>query len=368
MLGPVYIVFAGRYPSEKAAGLFVEQNALSLVQAGADVTVLAPRRLGRGEMNDVPYGIEYVPVLDLSRVPFLRIIAHYVMVATFSLGVVRRLLGSDVDALIISNDALPLIGASLLRTKTLYEMHDFVPGSALLRRLLLSRVRWILATNTWKRDRLIEMFSVPAERILLERNAVDVNAFGVHERHDARAVLGLDAQEKLVVYTGHLYEWKGAETLAAAAAHVSGARVVFVGGTVPDVAAFRARWENVPQIQIVGHVPHDRVALWQAAADVLVLPNSAREEISVHYTSPMKLFEYMASRRPIVASDLPSIREILPENIGYFATPDNPESFAAKITEALQDPAGGERARAARAIAEGYSWSARAERILDRTI
>jgi glycosyltransferase involved in cell wall biosynthesis len=53
--------------------------------------------------------------------------------------------------------------------------------------------------------------------------------------------------------------------------------------------------------------------MWQKAADALVLPNTAKEDISKYYTSPMKLFEYMASRRPIVATNIPSITEIINE-------------------------------------------------------
>ncbi len=268
------------------------------------------------------------------------------------------------DDVIISNDALPLLFATLVQSKTMYEMHDFATHSFLYR-TLLRRVRWVLATNEWKRERLIADFGVPAERIVVERNAVDVSTFGTIDKHDARIALGLSADEQIAMYTGHLYEWKGADTLAAAAALIPDATIIFVGGTEADVARFKNTWASASNIRIVGHVAHDQIPLWQAAADVLVLPNSGKEEISVHYTSPMKLFEYMASGRPIVASDLPSIREILPKDSAFYVAPDNAEALAKSIHQTFdsKDEAG-RRADGARARVAEHSWVRRADRII----
>jgi len=71
----------------------------------------------------------------------------------------------------------------------------------------------------------------------------------------------------------------------------------FVGGT--SATYWRYRKEYVAaNMHFVGHVPHEEIPAWQAAADMLIIPNTAQQEISTHYTSPMKLFEYMASERP----------------------------------------------------------------------
>jgi glycosyltransferase involved in cell wall biosynthesis len=359
----IVILFAGRLPSEKAAGLFADLNARSFASAG--VTVLAPRRLGRGKAMSVPYSIQYVPTLDLSRVPIIASLANYITVFVFSLSaLVWVTRGTTSNTTIISNDAFPLIVASLVRKNLMYEMHDFADRSLWMYRLLFRRVRWILVTNEWKRRQLIEGFDIPTKKIVVERNAVDTDRFGTTDRTAARRQLNLDVGKRIAVYTGHLYEWKGADTLAAAAQFVPEAEFAFVGGTDTDVARFKQRWGSSANIRIVGHVTHDRVPLWQSAADVLVLPNSAKEEISVHYTSPMKLFEYMASARPIVASDLPSIREVLPEGVGYFAIPDDPASLAEQVKSALSDGSAGERGRRAREIVAEFTWDKRARRIL----
>ncbi|MSU73604.1 glycosyltransferase, partial [Candidatus Kaiserbacteria bacterium] len=117
----------------------------------------------------------------------------------------------------------------------------------------------------------------------------------------------------------------------------------------------------------VGHVPHAMVPLWQSAADVLVLPNTGTQDISTKYTSPMKLFEYMASGRPIVASDLPSIREVLPEDSGFYCAADNPRELAAAIRKVIDGPDEA-RLRADRAVdlVRAYAWEARARRIANQ--
>lgn len=362
----IVILFAGRFPSEKAASLFVDLNAASLVQAGARVIVLAPRRFGRGVLSATPYRVKYLPTIDLSRVPILWSVANFVSVWVFAKwSFMWLLVKSNARDVIISNDALPLLFATYIRRNTMYEMHDFAKQNWIYR-TLLARVRFVLVTNEWKRRAVIDQFSLPTDKVILERNAVDTSAFGTLDKKTAREQLGLNQEQKIIVYTGHLYEWKGADTLAAAARSLPDIQCIFVGGAPADVERFKAAWGDVKNIRLVGHVDHTLVPVWQSAADVLVLPNSGKEEISVHYTSPMKLFEYMASRRTIVASDLPSIKEVLPGEAGFFALPDDESSFSTAITQALK--ADDKPATAARGIVEQYSWNARAARILSHFV
>jgi glycosyltransferase involved in cell wall biosynthesis len=101
-----------------------------------------------------------------------------------------------------------------------------------------------------------------------------------------------------------------------------------------------------------------------SAADALVLPNSAEKTISAEYTSPLKLFEYMAAGKPIVASDLQSVREVLDEGNACLVPPDNPKALAKGIHSVLDNPDYATRL-GERAKADGvqYSWVCRAEAI-----
>jgi glycosyltransferase involved in cell wall biosynthesis len=100
------------------------------------------------------------------------------------------------------------------------------------------------------------------------------------------------------------------------------------------------------------------------SADILALPNPA-SAISNHATSPLKLFEYMAAGRAIVASDLPSIREVLNHDTNaLLVAPGDPAALAAAIRRLATDAAlRGRLGAAARSAVLDYSWSRRAERL-----
>jgi glycosyltransferase involved in cell wall biosynthesis len=107
-----------------------------------------------------------------------------------------------------------------------------------------------------------------------------------------------------------------------------------------------------------------RVAAFLQKADVLVIPNLP-SRISAAYTSPLKLFEYMASGRPLVASDLPALREVLrPDDNAVLVAPGSINALAAGIRRVLEDAAFGARlAATARRDAAEYTWDKRAERL-----
>ena len=114
-----------------------------------------------------------------------------------------------------------------------------------------------------------------------------------------------------------------------------------------------------------GHVSPEAVRTQLAEAAVAVLPLT-RELISSSFTSPLKLFEYMAARVPVVASDLPSTREVLSDGVNaVLVEPDNPTALAGGIQRVLNDPGLGDRLaeKAAEEVA-GYTWERRAERIV----
>jgi glycosyltransferase involved in cell wall biosynthesis len=172
-----------------------------------------------------------------------------------------------------------------------------------------------------------------------------------------------------VAYAGHLYAWKGVELLLEAVRKLPEVRALIVGGheRESDLARLRERAARLgigDRVTFTGQVPPRDVPAFLARADVLVLPNPA-SAISTRSTSPLKLFEYMAARRAIVASDLPAIREVLTSEVhALLVVPGDPGALAEGIQRLAQDPHLRERLVGAAfgAVAE-YSWSRRAERL-----
>jgi glycosyltransferase involved in cell wall biosynthesis len=183
------------------------------------------------------------------------------------------------------------------------------------------------------------------------------------------------ASPPIVAYAGHLYPWKGVDVLVQALARLEGTRGLIVGGhpAERDVTRIRhlvASLAIADRVTLTGLVAPSAVEAHLASADVLALPNTSTV-ISERYTSPLKLFEYMAAGRPIVVSDLPSIREVVQHGeSAWLVRPGDPEALAAGLGRVLSDPDLARRLseRAWTAAAE-FSWARRAERIeglLDR--
>jgi glycosyltransferase involved in cell wall biosynthesis len=87
---------------------------------------------------------------------------------------------------------------------------------------------------------------------------------------------------------------------------------------------------------------------------------------SAEYCSPMKMFEYMATGRALISSDLPPLREVLDEQVAVLCPPEDPDAWSAALGDLMADP---ERARrlgeTARQKAKSYAWIVRQERILE---
>lgn len=376
----LYIILHSRFPSEKAASLFAAKSAEAFARAGERVVLLVPRRFGTTADDPyVYYKIErnfetkYLPVVDLFPVPVLKKVAFYVSFVTFSISVLGYLIRhAHHEDVLYTNESFSLILASLfVRFRVrLYEMHDFPERKLWLYRLLLNRATHVLVTNTWKMEKLRALFPRIRAQTFVEQNAVDLTEFPVLDQQAAREKLGLPQDNKIIVYTGHLYGWKGVDTLAEAARRLSHDTLVyFVGGTDGDITSFGARYAEILNLRMAGRKLHSEIPYWQAAADVLVLPNTGKEDISKYYTSPMKLFEYMASMRPIVASDLPSVRELLSEENAVLVAPDDASALAHAIGTVLADGAQGHTiASRARADVETHTWDARAGRVLARLV
>ena len=361
----LFFLFHGRFPSEKAASIFLEEEARSFAALGHDVTIVVARRRGRlGPKVLEGVRVVYVPTIDLVTWNILQALAFRISLIAYGWSaLVYLLLHSSRHDLIVSTEALPLLVASYIRRRTVFELHDYPERSMSMFGRLFRRVRHVLVTNEWKLRKFQEEYPREASKAFLEPNAVDVARFSVETpRSAARATLGLPLDARIAVYTGHLYAWKGVDVLAEAMRSMGSVHAYVVGGTDPDRAAFLRRWGSIANLHVVGMRPHEEIPVWQRAADVLILPNTAKEEISAHYTSPMKLFEYMASGTPIVASDIPSIREITGDERAILVTPDSPEALSGGIRTALASLS--EKPRLAQAWVQDHTWAARAQRIL----
>jgi glycosyltransferase involved in cell wall biosynthesis len=194
----------------------------------------------------------------------------------------------------------------------------------------LARARRVVAVSRPLAERAAELGARP-ERIDVVPNGVDRKAFCPRDKAEARRELGLRPDEPIVLYVGHVTEEKGALDLVrafAGSAALSRVKLILVGDGA-GVAACRelARSTGVAA-ELVGAQPHAAIPTWLAACDLLCLP-------SWNEGMPNVVIEALASGRPVVASDVGGISEVLRPGSGELVPPRDPQALGVALERTL---------------------------------
>ena len=150
------------------------------------------------------------------------------------------------------------------------------------------------------------------------------------------------------------------------------ARFHVIGGRQPEIEYWRQRTAGAANLQFHGFMPNGDVRALLATMDALIAPYQPRvispmgQDIG-QWMSPLKIFEYMASGVPIVASDLPVLREILRDRVNaLLCGPTDVDAWAAALAELRDDAmlAADLACRAREELEAKYTWRQRARLIL----
>jgi glycosyltransferase involved in cell wall biosynthesis len=387
-----------RLPTEKAHGLQIVQNCEAFTDSGADVTLWTARRTNTAELRGVGdiwafYGVRRnfelrrIPCFDLlplvpGRTDTLARLIFYLQEGTFLLVMLLRVLFARADVY-YSRDALVILALSFFkpRYKLAYEAHRLSTGRGgrWLQRQTVRRVGTIISVTAQLSQELAKLMpSGSPQKFLVAHDGIRADRFAsVLGRDEARGIVGWPQDAFVVGYVGRLHTMamdKGVGTLVEALHGVDSATLALVGGPDDMAEALRARWLELGldgrYFLNAGQVAAEKVPLYLSAMDVCVMPMPWTEHFAF-YASPMKLFEYMASRRPIVASDLPSTAEVVANEESALLYPvGDVTALGAAIARLRDDPALRERlaANAYEEVMAHYTWAARAQRILARVM
>ena len=362
-----------RIPTEKAHGIQIMNMCRTFAEKGIEIELVVPWRYNpKFKESDLfeYYSIEKVfkvkklPSLDLIMLNLPKI-GFWVQSATFAISVFFYSLFRKVNV-IYSRDWPHLFFLSFFKKNLVYEVHYFPRWLFFCRRVFKKAKAIIVVTNGLKR--ILLKNGVNEKKILIMPDGVDLKRFDINvSKEEARRELNLPFNKKIVLYAGHLYSWKGVQVLTESSKFLNkDILAVFVGGTEKDEKKFKEKNQKFKNIIVLGHRPHSQMPYYLKSADVLILPNSGKKDVSRYWTSPMKMFEYMASQRPIVASDLSSIGEILSENNSILVEPDNPQALAEGIKKVLDDKELSQRiSQQAYTDVKKYTWDKRAQKILN---
>lgn len=358
----IYIANA-RMPTEKAHGIQIAHMCEAFAAAGTTVELVLPRRRNPITQDIYTYyGVQkvftvtYLPSIDLI---FLGKFGTFISTLTFLISARIYLLFKKREVL-YSREPL----AALFFSKVTLELHALPARTTWFNELIWKGAQAIVVKTVYIKNELIK-HAVDQNSILICSNGVNIKEFSVSvSKIEARKKCGLPEDKKIALYSGSFFvhSWKGVQIfLNAADLFASHEIAVLVGGSESDIKKITKK----ERIHLFGKQPHALVPYFLAAADVLVLPNTKGEAVSELYTSPLKLFEYMASNVPIVASDLSSVREVVTTQSVMLVEPNSPKALYNGIQWVLNNSKSAElMAEQAYQIALKNSWNAHAERIL----
>ncbi|HNQ94493.1 MAG TPA: glycosyltransferase [Anaerolineales bacterium] len=374
----IALITNSRIPSLTANSIQAMKVAQALMQLRHDVRMFAPAETQpvAPELLITHYGLRLSPPLELLP----------------SISGLKRL-----DFIVHAQRAAQKFGAELIYTwlpqsaalgvwmkyPVVLEMHADVTGRMgawWLRQFWNAKGKKTMTVTTSALRKALERstsLKLENEAVLVAPNGVELERYeSLPSPSEARRQLNLP-DGLTVGFTGHIYPGRGAELLFELAKQMPRVNFLWVGGTPELVSFWRSKLEGerVANVTMTGFVEHSKIPLYQAAADVLLMPYSrsilasSGQDIA-EVINPMKMFEYMAAGRAIVCAELPVIREVLNEGNAVFCEAGNWELVISNWRLAIESLLADESRRLAlgaqaRKDVERFSWVKREERVME---
>ncbi|MHB8134141.1 MAG: glycosyltransferase [Anaerolineaceae bacterium] len=252
----------------------------------------------------------------------------------------------------------------------LLELHELPTGNfgpKLFKSIIKSsnKKRFLPITQTLaKRYENEFQFKFSPGEIVISPDGVDIERYGNKQTpSEIRKKIGIKDNFS-AVYTGHLYAGRGMNLMVELASLLPEIQFVWVGGRDNDVAYWRNIIidRNLNNIMIVGFVKNELIPLYQMAGDILLMPyeksiTGSSGGNTVDFCSPMKMFEYLASGRPIISSDIPVFHEVLNSANAIFCDSEDSLCWRDAVLQIYNHPTIAKSLSAqAKLDAQGYSW------------
>lgn len=385
----IYIANA-RMPTEKAHGIQIMKmceafskskvpSTLRFRRTGASqkskVELLVPWRFNHIKKDTFDYygikknfRIKKLPCVDLIPLDFiLKNLAFWIQAISFLIFAKIYLLFKKYDILYTREQFTGLFFKNFV-----LEIHSLSKRIKPFHKKIWKRAKKLIVLTSFIKKGLTEV-GISGNKILVASDGVDMDKFDIEiSKKEARQKLRLPQDKKLIGYVGMLRTVgmeKGIDVLIKSLNFFDGeVELVIVGGSRADIKLYKDLVKKLglsDKILFMGKVGHSVIPIYLKSFDVLAAPFPKNKHYEF-YMSPLKIFEYMAAKRLIVASDLPSIREILNEKNAVLVKPDDPEKLAESIQRILQNQDLADKiSNEAFQDVQNYTWSKRAKRILN---
>ncbi len=375
-----YIVNA-KIPTDKANGYQICKMCEEFSNDGLEVELLVPTRESRFqgdpfEFYNINKNFRFNKIRSFDFVKYHKYLGKYSFWLQ-SIAYFFKLLFKKInkDAIIYSRNPEIVWLFGLRKYKTIFEVHRWAETNVWLFEYFIKRAKKAVAvTNELKKKCLESGFS--ENNVLIAPDAVDFKIFDLDiSKSSAREKLKLPQDKTILGYIGRfrtMGEEKGIPEILKAISLLAKnyANIFFlaIGGTREDIDLYKDVAKNLGidnKVLMLEKVERPKVAIYQKACDILLMPFPHTKHFA-YYMSPLKMFEYMASKRPIIASNLPSVREVLDENNAILIKPDDYKDLAKSAERIIIDrELCNSLAEQAFKDVQEHSWEKRALRILN---
>lgn len=361
-------------PSHKANALQVMKTCGALKKQGADIELIIPVRFGGVRLKENPFEfykinnhfrITKIFSLDLMPIKILGALSYWIQNLSFAIFCTLYLLFKKSD-FYYSRSAVSGFFLGFFKKNIIYELHR-LPNSRFNRfifKRLLKKICGLVVIAEELKRMVVEQYNFDSQKIAVAHDAVDLGQFNTDiSQKEAREKLGLPQDKKIICYTGSLQYVKGVDILIKAMDFLPEIYCYIIGPRASVVKGDKRSYETKnKRIIFLGQKPHNLIPIFLKAADVLVIPH---RDISFSF-SPLKLFEYMAAKRPIVSSKVKALINILGESGAVYFKAEDGQDLAKKIKLALTDTGLSEKiVDNAFAEVQNYTWQQRANKILN---
>lgn len=381
----IFLVYYSSFTTKSGSNIHILELLRNLKKY-TDVVLFAPGQKGADHSFS---GIKYVPVIDNKY--FIQ--PSYEFMLSFYL--LYSCIANRPDVLYLRQNSFPFFPIALckfLGISSIVEVNGLVmdelkvsPDSKsfayrVFSFLALRSERFnyrycdrIVSVTDKLKDELVRLYSVPAEKVLVINNGANTDIFKPIDQKQARAKLGLDGSKKYVCFVGHLAAWQGVEFLIRSAPFILEkcpvVRFLIVGDGVmrKKLLEITSKMGLSDKITFTGRVPYENVPVYINAADVCVAP-FIMERNSKIGLSALKTYEYLACGKPIVASSISGVKDLIDlSGGGISVSPEDPEELANAVVKLISDEKTrttmGEQGR--KYVVKNHSWDGVARKILD---
>ncbi len=360
-------------PIELAHGLQVMQMCEAFSQNKCEVELIVPRRINKIKQSPfLYYGIN--SIFSLTRLPTIdliflnnRSVFFLIQTVTFLLFSKLYLLFKHFD-LLYSREQM----AGLFFKNVVLEIHLLPKRIRPFHLYVWKRAKKLVVITSFIKNRLIEA-GISEDKIIVASDGVNLALFDISmSKEEARAKLQLPNNKRILGYVGMLRTLgmeKGVDIAIKALSEIKEENIIFVlvGGSKTDIDFYKKMVGDLKlekRVVFIGRVEHSLIPTYLKAFDILLAPFPENEHYS-YYMSPMKIFEYMASGRPIVTTKLPTLSEILGD-CALLVAPGSVAELRSGIMSILNNSELDKNlSKKAHSRVLTYTWEARAKQILD---